>query len=72
MRTILLLDVSRCLENFLFNTAVKLDSLEPNPLLSDDGDDVVPPHDLVTLLTEVVDAQVYVGHSCGHNADCLG
>lgn len=39
---------------------VKLDVFEPDPLLGDDGNDVVPPNDFFALSGQIVDAELDV------------
>lgn len=41
----------------------ELDILQPDPLLSDDGDDIVPADHLLALARDLVDAQLDVWHA---------
>lgn len=66
-----LLNVLRLFEFLAVNTAMELDSLQTNPFLSDDWNNVMATHNLSSLLPHVIDAQIHVRHSCVPNRHML-
>lgn len=46
------------------HAGVELGVLDADPLLGDDGDDVVAAHHLLALSPQVVHAQLHVRHTC--------
>lgn len=65
-----LLDDLRVCEFLGLHAGVELCVLDADPLLRDDGDDVVPAHHLLALPPQVVDPELHVRHACNVYIPC--